>query len=193
MFFCLKSLIKGEDVKMTTKKLVRLAVFTAFGILLMYFIAFPLPFFPEFLTYDPGDIPGLIATFAFGPWPGVLVQLMKCLLGYLIGASKGGWIGMAANFVAGGTMVLVAGLIYRYRKTKTMAALSLIMGAVVSSIVMVIADYYVFFPLWGFPTNNVLPLLVGVVIPFNLVKFGISSIVTFLVYKRVKSIFALEN
>jgi riboflavin transporter FmnP len=178
---------------MTTKKLVRLAVLTAFGILLMYFIAFPLPLFPEFLTYDPGDIPGMIAAFAMGPWAGVLVQLMKCLLGYLIGASKAGWIGMAANFVAGGTIVLVAGLIYRYRKTKAMAVLSLFVGSLVSSIVMAIADYYVFFPLWGFPTNNALPLLVGVVIPFNMVKFGISSIVTFLVYKKVKSIFALEN
>ena len=56
---------------MTTKKLVRLAVLTAFGVLLMIFIAFPLPFFPEFMTYDPGDIPGLIAAFAFGPWAGL--------------------------------------------------------------------------------------------------------------------------
>ena len=107
-----------------TKKLVRLAVLTAFGFLLMYFIAFPIPPFPGFLTYDPGDIPGLIATFAFGPWAGILVQLMKCTIGYLIGASRAGLIGMTANFVSGGTMVWVAGLVYRYRKTKGMAALS---------------------------------------------------------------------
>ncbi|HHY06000.1 MAG TPA: ECF transporter S component [Clostridia bacterium] len=178
---------------MMTKKLVRLAVLTAFGFLLMYFIAFPIPPFPGFLTYDPGDIPGLIATFAFGPWAGILVQLMKCTIGYLIGASRAGLIGMTANFVSGGTMVWVAGLVYRYRKTKGMAALSLVIGTIVASLVMAVADYYVFFPLWGIPTNEALPLLVSAVIPFNLVKFGISSIVTFLVYKRVKSIFALEN
>ncbi|MGI6588842.1 MAG: ECF transporter S component [Peptococcia bacterium] len=178
---------------MTTKKLVRLAVLTAFAILLMYFIAFPLPFFPEFLTYDPGDIPGMIAAFAIGPWAGVLVQLMKCTLGYLIGASKAGWIGMAANFVAGGTIVLVAGVIYRYRKTKVMAVLSLFVGSLVASIVMAIADYYVFFPLWSFPTNNALPLLVGMVIPFNMVKFGISSVITFLIYKKVKNILEVEG
>lgn len=174
---------------MTTKKLVRLAVLTAFGVLLMVFIAFPLPFFPEFLTYDPGDIPGIIAAFAFGPWAGLLVQFMKCLLAYLIGASKAGIIGMAANFTAGAPMVLVAGLIYQSRKTKTRAVLSMVAGSIVASLVMAVADYYVFFPLWGVPTNDALFLFVGIVIPFNLVKFLMSSTVTFFVYKRVRSVF----
>ena len=178
---------------MTTKKLVRLAVLTAFGVLLMIFIAFPLPFFPEFFTYDPGDIPGLIAAFAFGPWAGLLVQFMKCLLGYLIGASKAGIIGMAANFAAGAPMVLVAGLIYQYRKTKLRAVLSMVAGSVAASLVMAVANYYVFFPLWGFPTNDALPLIVGVVIPYNLVKFMMSSTVTFFIYKRVRSIFELPS
>jgi len=178
---------------MTTKKLVRLAVLTAFGVLLMVFIAFPLPLFPEFLTYDPGDIPGIIAAFAFGPWAGLLVQFMKCVLAYLIGASKAGIIGMAANFAAGAPMVLVAGLIYHYRKTKKRAVLSMVVGSIAASLVMAVANYYVFFPLWGFPTNDALPLIVGVVIPFNLVKFLMSSAVTFLVYKRVRSIFEVPH
>ena len=178
---------------MTTKKLVRLAVLTAFGVLLMVFIAFPLPLFPEFLTYDPGDIPGIIAAFAFGPWAGLLVQFMKCLLAYLIGASKAGIIGMAANFAAGAPMVLVAGLIYQSRKTKMRAVLSLLAGSIAASLVMAVANYYIFFPLWGFPTNDALPLIVGVVIPFNMVKFIMSATVTFFIYKRVKSVFEVQN
>ncbi|MDD4666206.1 MAG: ECF transporter S component [Clostridia bacterium] len=185
--------MKGEDEKMTTKKLVRLAVLTAFGFLLMYFIAFPIPPFPGFLTYDPGDIPGMIAAFAMGPWAGALVQLMKCVIGYLIGASKAGAIGMAANFVSGGTMVLVAGLIYQHRKTKMMAVLSLFVGTVVTSLVMAVADYYIFFPLWGIPVNEALPLLVSAVLPFNVVKFAISSLVTFFVYKKVKNILEVRS
>jgi len=174
---------------MKTKKLVRLALLTALGVLLMVFIAFPLPLFPEFLTYDPGDIPGIIAAFAFGPWAGLLVQFMKCLLAFLIGASKAGIIGMAANFAAGAPMVLVAGFIYHYRKTKMRAVLSMAVGSVVASLVMAVANYYIFFPLWGFPTNNALSLIVGVVIPFNLVKFIMSSTVTFFAYKKVRSVF----
>jgi len=175
---------------MTTKKLVRIGFLTALGVLLML-IAFPLPFFPEFLTYDFGDIPGIIATFAFGPVAGVLVQLSKCILGYLFGLSKAGIIGMAANFVAGGTMVLVAGLIYQYRKTKLRAVLSLAIGSVVASLAMSVANYYIFFPLWGFPTEGIIPMMVTVVFPFNMAKFIISSTVTFFVYKAVKN--ALEE
>jgi len=178
---------------MTTKKLVRLAILTAFGILLMFYIAFPLPLFPEFMTYDPGDIPGIIAAFAFGPWAGLLVQFMKCLLGYLIGASKAGLIGMAANFAAGAPMVLVAGFIYQYKKTKKRAVLSLLAGSVAAALVMAVANYYIFFPLWGFPTNDALPFMVGVVIPYNLVKFLISSTVTFLIYKKVRNVFEVPH
>lgn len=173
---------------MTTKKLVRIGFLTALGVLLML-IAFPLPFFPEFLTYDFGDVPGIIATFAFGPWAGVLVQLSKCILGYLVGVSKAGIIGMAANFVAGGTMVFAAGLIYQYRKTKLRAVLSLAVGSIVASMVMAVANYYIFFPLWGFPTEGIIPMLVTVVFPFNMVKFIISSTLTFLIYKAVKNAF----
>lgn len=169
---------------MTIKKITNMAVFTAFGVLLMYMIAFPLPLFPEFLTYDPGDIPGMIAAFALGPWAGVMVQFMKCLIAFLIGGSKAGIVGVTANFVAGGTMVLAAGLIYQYRKTKLMAFLALIVGMLAASLMMAVADYYVFFPLWDFPSN--IALIVGTVIPFNLAKFGISSVITFIVYKKVK-------
>lgn len=172
---------------MTTKKLVRIGFLTALGVLLLL-IAFPLPFFPEFLTYDFGDVPGIIATFAFGPVAGVLVQLAKCILGYLLGLSKAGIIGMAANFVAGGTMVLVAGLIYQYRKTKLRAVLALAMGSVVASLVMSVANFYIFFPLWGFPTEGIIPMLVTVVFPFNMVKFGLSSTLTFFIYKAVKNV-----
>ncbi len=178
---------------MTTKKMIRMAVLAAFGVILMYFIAFPFPIFPGFLTYDPGDIPGIIATFAMGPWAGVLVQFLKCLMGYLVGASRAAFIGMMANFVAGGTMVLVAGLIYRYRKTKRMAILSLGVGTAIASLVMAIADYYVFFPLWGVSLAEAKPLLLSAVIPFNMLKFGISSVVTFLIYKKIKGFFEMEG
>lgn len=177
---------------MNTKKLVRIAVLTAAAILLMHTIFFPIPPFPNFLTYDPGDIPGLLATFAWGPLGGLLVQFLKCTLGYFLGASKAGAIGMAANFVSGGTMVLIAGMVYQQHKTLKMAILALVCGAVAAALIMALANYFVFFPLWGFPTTGALTLIVKVVFPFNLVKYSISSLVTFLIYKRTKRFFVEE-
>lgn len=168
------------------RQMVRLAMLAAIGIILFYFVSFPLPFFPEFLTYDAGDIPGLIAAFAVGPWAGVLVQFLKAFLGFLLGGSKAGWIGATANFIAGGTMVLVAGLIYSSRRTRMMAALGLLAGCTATALVMGAVNYFWLFPLWGIPANQLMPMLIGATLPFNFVKFAMSSVVTFLLYKKVR-------
>ncbi len=178
---------------MSTKRMVRLALLAGFGVLLMYAIAFPLPFFPEFLTYDPGDIPAIIAAFAVGPWAGVLVQFLKNVITFLIGGSKAGIIGVTANFIAGGTMALVAGLVYSLKKTRGMAVISLFAGVMITTLVMGLVNYFWLLPLWGIPANQVLPMLTGAVLPFNAVKFSLSSVVTFALYKKVKSIIEIEK
>jgi len=176
-----------------TRLMVRLALLSAIGVLLFYVVSFPLPFFPEFLTYDAGDIPALVAAFAFGPVAGVIVQFLKAFIGFHIGGSKAGWIGALANFLAGGTMALVAGLIYAQKKTRIMATLSLFIGAVVTALVMGVLNYYWLLPLWGVPTNQVLPMLMAAIIPFNFTKFILSSIVTFFLYKKVKNFLEVED
>lgn len=176
-----------------TRVMVRLSLLSALGILLFYYVSFPLPFFPEFLTYDAGDIPGLIAAFAVGPWAGVLVQFLKAFIGLLIGASKAGWIGATANFIAGGTMAFVAGLLYSFRKTRLMAIVSMLAGSLVTAGVMGVANYFWLLPLWGIPANQLMPLLISAVVPFNFVKFALSGFVTFFLYKRVKSFLEVEH
>lgn len=176
-----------------TKLMARLALLSAIGILLFYFVSFPLPFFPEFLTYDAGDIPALVAAFAVGPLAGVVVQFMKAFIGFLIGGSKAGWIGAMANFLAGGTMAFVAGYIYSMKKTKTMAGVSLVVGSAATAVVMGFINYYWLLPLWGIPENQMLPYLTGAIVPFNFVKFIMSSIVTFLLYKKVKNVIEVEQ
>lgn len=176
-----------------TKLMVRLSLLSAIGVLLFYVVSFPLPFFPEFLTYDAGDIPALVATFAFGPVAGVVVQFLKAFIGFLIGGSKAGWIGALANFLAGGTMAFVAGIIYAQKKNKIMAAASLFVGSVVTALVMGVLNYYWLLPLWGIPQNQLMPFLIGATIPFNFVKFILSSVVTFFLYKKVKNFLEVEE
>ncbi|PKM88129.1 MAG: ECF transporter S component [Firmicutes bacterium HGW-Firmicutes-12] len=168
------------------RQMVRIAMLSAIGIILFYFISFPLPLFPEFLTYDAGDIPAMVATFVMGPWAAVLIQFIKAFLGLLLGASKAGWIGATANFLAGGTMVLVSGLLYSRWKTRTMAIVSMVVGSAATAIVMGAVNYYWLFPIWGIPQNQLMPMLISATIPFNFVKFIISSFVTYLLYKKVK-------
>jgi len=172
--------------------MVRLSLLSAIGVLLFYVVAFPLPLFPEFLTYDAGDIPALIAAFAFGPLPGVVVQFLKAFIGFLIGGSKAGWVGATANFLAGGTMAFTAGIIYARKKTKARAMLSMFIGSLVTAGVMGLINYYWLLPLWGIPQNQLSSFIITATLPFNFVKFMISSAITFFIYKKVK-VFLEEN
>jgi riboflavin transporter FmnP len=176
----------------TTMKIVRIGLLAAFGVLFMSTIAFPLPFFPPYLTYDPGDVPALIAAFAMGPWIGVMVQLVKCVVALAIGASKAGTVGMLANFIAGGTMALVAGLVYQYHKTKLMSVVAAVIGCVVTSLVMIVANYYWLLPLSGFPVPA-FKELVMITGPFNLVKFILSFVITYPIYKKVRNFLEVEE
>lgn len=171
---------------MSTQKLVRVALLSVFAFLLMYAIEFPLPFFPPYLKYDPSEVPALIAAFAWGPWTGVLVEFVKTVLFFLSGKSTSGLVGVTAAFIAGSSFVLVAGSVYERYRTKTGAVVSLLAGSLAMTTVMTLSNYFVLLPLWGVPSNEVLPLITSAIIPFNLVKAVFSSAVTFVVYKRVR-------
>lgn len=170
---------------MSTQKIVRVALLSVIGFLIMFTIEFPLPFFPPYLKYDPSEIPALIAAFVWGPWTGVLVEFIKTMLFFISGKSTAGIIGVTAAFLAGGTFVLVAGSIYERIRTKKGAVVSLFFASIATTIVMAIANYFVLLPLWGISPKDVLPLLTTAIIPFNLVKALLSSVATFVIYKKV--------
>ncbi|MDK2823500.1 MAG: riboflavin transporter [Clostridia bacterium] len=170
---------------MNTKIMARIALLSAFGLILQFF-AFPLPFFPEYLRYDAAEVPALIAAFAIGPWAGVLVDLGKNLLSFLIGNAPAGLIGITANFIAGASFAFVAGLIYSTHKTRKQAVVAIAIGVISTTVVMAIANYFWLLPLWGVPRNGILPLLTASIIPFNLFKGSLTGLFTFILYKKVK-------
>ena len=101
-----------------TRKLTATAVLAAAAYLLA-FLEFPVPLTPAFARMDLSDLPALIGAFAFGPVTGVMIELVKNLLG-LMTSSTGG-VGELANFLMGASYVFTAGEVYRHHKTKRMA------------------------------------------------------------------------
>lgn len=170
---------------MKTKLLARIALLSAFGVILQ-FLSFPVPFFPEYLRYDAAELPALIAAFAIGPWAGVLVDLGKNLLSLLIGNAPSGIIGITANFIAGATFAFVAGFIYALNKSRKRAILAISLGVVATTVVMALSNYFWLLPLWGIPRNGILPLLTASIIPFNLFKGSMTGLITFVLYKKVR-------
>lgn len=162
----------------------------------------PLPFAPTFLKFDISELPALFAGFFLGPVSGCVVILVKLLLKLLLQGTETAFVGELMNLIGSCTFVLPAALIYKAIHTKRGAVISLTAATLITSVVAVFLNAYLAFPmysqLYGIPMeailemgssvnplvhDNVTLMLYGV-FPFNLVKHGVTSIVTYLVYKR---------
>ena len=81
---------------------------------------------------------------------------------------------------------LVGGwLLYRLFHTRMGGLIALVAGTVAMGLVMMVANHFITPFYMGAPTEAVDAMLVTVILPFNLLKAGINSVITFLVYKTV--------
>ncbi len=161
----------------------RLAMLTAISIVLLYIVRVPFPPAP-FLVYDPADVPIFITAFAYGPVAGILVTLIVCLLqAFLLGGD--GVYGFLMHFVATGVVAVVIGLMYQRCKTKKRAIVALIVGTIATIAIMAMMNLIITPLYMGAPREAVVAMLPTVIIPFNLIKASLNSILTFILYKRV--------
>ena len=167
------------------RRLAVMAMLVALSIVLVYFIHFPI--FPSaaFLEYDPADIPILIGAFAYGPVAGLLITVIAAVIQGLTVSSASGLYGVIMHIIATGVLVLVAGGIYRLIHTRVGAVIALICGTVCMGVVMMVANHFITPAFMGAPVEVVDAMLLPVILPFNLLKAGINSIVTFLIYKTI--------
>jgi len=165
----------------------QIGVLGAIAFTFMY-LDFPIPPFPAWLQYDPSEVPALIAGFALGPAAGVAVELVKGLLiGLLRSGELGGPFGIFMNLLAGVTLVAVAGSYYRVEHTKAGALRGLTFGVVAMTAMMIPANVVLTPVFFGLPRAQVIGLVLPALLPFNLLKGVISSLLTFYVYKRVRA------
>ncbi|MEW6724886.1 MAG: ECF transporter S component [Bacillota bacterium] len=172
-------------MRIHTRTLIKVAMLAALAFGLMYLEFSVLPGYP-FLQYDPGDVPALLGTFSMGPLAGALIQVIKCVIFFLSGKDEAGWIGTAANLVTGLSFVVPAGLAYWRHRTRAGAMVALAVGSLSMIVAMAAANYLIFLPLWGVPRSAALPMITGGIIPFNAIKAAISSVLTIVLYKRVR-------
>jgi len=161
---------------MNTKKVVLVSILTALSIILSITIYFPILPQAPYLLYDPGDIPLLLISIKIGIVDSLLSTLVVSILMALF-TGQGGPIGALMHFLASGTLVTVTGIIYR--KTKNLI-ISLILGTLSMAGVMVIANI-IFTPIYlGVPRSTIYPLLLPVIVPFNIIKAGLNSLITYI-------------
>lgn len=185
--------LKGGNLmkQRQTRRMILVGMLSAIAFVLM-FLKFPLPFLPPYLTIDFSDAPALIATFLFGPIAGIMVELIKNLLNFFFNMSDP--IGPVANFLAGTSFLLTSYLIYQKSRTQRALIIGLISATIITTIVLSVMNYFVLLPLYGLIMNltdivhNSKIIITAGIIPFNLIKGLLISIVFLLLYPRISSI-----
>jgi riboflavin transporter FmnP len=184
-----------------TRTLVSIAMMGAVSYVLA-FMEMPVPLSPAFAKMDLSDFPALIAAFAFSPFAGLMVELIKNGL-QLISTNTAG-VGELANFLMGGAFVFTAGAIYKRHKTKYIALIACIAGSVAMGVAAAILNYFVLLPLYEqfMPLDQVIAAF-GAFIPFIKTKFDVClynalpftflkglviSLFTLIIYKRLSPI-----
>lgn len=194
--------MKTTKEKMTTQKLCFIGLFGALSAVLMMF-KIPLFFAPAFMKLDLAELPAVIGSFMFGPLAGFCIVVVKIALNLLLNGSDSMYVGELSNLVLSSVYVLTASFIYQRNKTKKQAVKALIIGILITSVIAVISNTLIIFPAYAVVygmsmesivgmaaainplVHNTFTMMLWSVFPFNLVKYGVVSLITFLVYKKL--------
>lgn len=187
------------------KYVAKVGVLSAIAFILMFFEV-PLWFAPPFYKLDFSEVPILIGSFALGPVSGVLMELVKILLHLIFKGTSTAFVGEVANFVIGCAFVLPASLLYKHHKSLKNAILGMVLGAVSLALAGALMNYFVLIPAYSnfyhlpletilemahaanASVNDLKQLILFAVVPFNLLKAAVVSVITLLVYKRVSGV-----
>lgn len=137
-----------------------------------------------FLKYDPKDMVIVMCGFIYGPLSAFIVSVTVSFL-EMITISTTGWIGMTMNILATTAFASVAALIYKHRKTFSGALIGLGLGCICMTVTMLLWNWLLTPVYTNSPRSEITAMLLPVFLPFNLLKCGLNSGVTLLIYKPV--------
>jgi len=190
---------------LTTKKIAVIGLFSAISAILMLF-EIPLPFAPSFYKLDFSELPVLIVTFAFGPVAGVLTEFVKIILKLLFKSTTTAFVGELANFAVGCSFILPASFIYLEKKTRKRAIISCIAGTLSMTVFGSVFNAVYLLPkfaaMYGMPLDKIVEMAAKInpavtsvsgivlfaVVPLNLLKGGLVSLLTMLLYKKLSPV-----
>ena len=200
----------SNEAVVTTKKvnvryMVQCGMLGGVATLLMLF-EIPLWFAPSFYEIDLSEVAVLVGTFAMGPLAGIVIETIKILLNFILNGTVTAGVGELANLLFGISLVVPAGIIYGRNKTRKGATVGLVVGTIIMTLVGAFMNAYILLPVYatafGMPLETIVgmgtavnPAITGLgsfillaVVPFNILKGVIVSLITLLIYKKLSPI-----
>lgn len=173
--------------------------------MILHILDFPVPFLaPPFYKLDFSEIPVLLCGFFLGPSAGVSCLGIKVLLKLLVKGTTTAFVGDLANFIVGCALVLPATVIYHMYKSRKGAIAGMVIGTLTMTVFGSIFNAVYLIPkfaqLYGIPVDaiismgnlihssidSVYSLVALCVVPLNVVKGAMVSILALLLYKHVE-------
>lgn len=203
------NVVTGNTSKVGVRNLVKIGMLSAVAVILMVF-EIPLPFAPAFYKIDFSEVPVLIGCFALGPAAGAAIELVKILLHMIISGTQTAGVGDLANFLIGCAFVVPAGMLYRKRHTRNGALAGMAVGTLIMTAAGCLLNAYVLLPAYakafsmpiealvemGTAVNSQITSVMGLVllavVPFNLLKGILVSLIVLLLYKKISPVFRMK-
>jgi len=198
-------LVKDRKRFSDTHYITYTAIFACMAGVLML-VEIPLFFAPGFYKMDLSELPILICTFYLGPVAGVAAELIKVCIKLLLKGTSTAFVGDFANFAVGCSFVMPASIIYHAKPSRRSALVGMLVGTLVMTVFGSAFNAIYLLPkfavLFGMPMDvivgmgtkvnshitSVSTLVLFAVVPFNLLKGVVVSLLTFLLYKRISPI-----
>ena len=185
--------------KWTTALLSRIGILGAIASVLYVFPEIPI--IPPMYKLDFSTIPALLAGYSMGSIPGLLVLLIKDLVGLTHSSSLG--VGELADFLMSGVFVVAASLIYQKNRSFKGALTGMLIGTAFMGIVGALVNYFIIIPFYISAFKMSSDAIIGMVamtipavdslwklillatLPFNLLKGLALCLIAVLIYKRL--------
>lgn len=173
--------------KSKTLRLVQLSMLAAISVALMTVTQFPIIPSAPFLKYDMADMPVMLGAMLFGIPAGWLVLgVVSLIQAFMMGGD--GIIGFVMHMVASGALLTVSALVYRRFHHWKGALLGLLLGTLSMAAVMIPLNLIFTVHFMGVPRQVVVDMLVPAIIPFNLLKAGLNSVITLAMMGALKPV-----
>lgn len=187
-------------MKLSLKNMVLVSILGAISGVLMLF-KFPLPIAPTFMKMDFSDSVLIIGGFLTGPVYSLIMIFIKWIVKLIITSTSTAYAGELSGLILNISFILPMSYFYSKNKTKKTAIILMIIFSITTSLIAIFTNVYMIFPLYGLSGNAIVgpfkvlfPFVDSVwqvmlisILPFNLMKIAINSIIALILYKKVST------
>lgn len=169
-------------------KLVSTSMMCALAVVMMLIVRFSILPNAKFLEYDMGDIPVILATMLINPPAGFIVLFFVSLIQSLTVSAASSWQGFVMHMCSTGCYIVILTL-FTYKSDHIKRLIAGLVAATAALTIIMIPLNLIFTPMYlKVPVEAVAQLLLPAIIPFNLIKGIINSLIIVLIYRPIKSI-----